>query len=91
MKTIKNNFSNAASFDSRFTSIFHFLLLRDFVSPRIYICTFIGNSVSGRPTSSSSQAITSGLSLHAVDGNIASCFTLKSQKVRNIDHFYRVK
>ena len=46
-----------------------------------------GNSIPGRPTSHSPWTITSGMSFHAVDGNIASCFTMKRQKVRKRNKF----
>ena len=44
----------------------------------------VGNYVSGRPTSHSSYVRMTGKSFHAVDGNIASCFTIKRQNVCNL-------
>ncbi|XP_078372311.1 uncharacterized protein LOC144655983 isoform X2 [Oculina patagonica] len=45
-----------------------------------FLCeTYERNYVSGRPTSNLSQAVTIGSSFHVVDGNIATCFTIKGQ------------
>ena len=52
--------------------------------------TIVGTYVSGRPTSHSSYVRMTGKSFHAVDGNIASCFTIKRQNVCNLSSIINI-